>query len=81
MQKHWKGIQWFMIAVATVIIVAFIKGWLFLVYAVAAAAGLVGFIYLIAVTRFDDHPSDEEETELERSKKHSHEPRRVLKGR
>ncbi len=71
MQRHWKGIQWFAILVATLIIISFINGWLFLVYAIAAAAGLTAFIYLIAVTRFDGRPSDEEEEEQERTRRHA----------
>lgn len=69
MQRHWKGIQWFSIIVATLIIISFINGWLFLVYGIAAAALLMAFVYLIAVTRFDNRPSDEEEAHEEHMRK------------
>ncbi len=74
MQRHLKAVQWFAIIVVTLLIISFIQGWHFLVYAIAAAAGLVAFVYLIAITRFDDHPSDEEDSERERAEK------RALRG-
>lgn len=76
MQRHLKGIQWFAIIVVTLLIISFVQGWYFLVYAIAALAALIAFVYLIGVTRFDNHPSDEDEAERERAEKRAlHGPR------
>lgn len=65
MERHWKAIQWFAVAFVALLILAFIKEWFFVVYGLFLAAAVLGFVYAIAVARFDGRPSDEEEEERE----------------
>lgn len=70
MQRHWKAIQWFAIIFATLLIFAFWREWYFLVYGVLLGTAVIGFVYLISVTRFDGRPSDEEEEHQARARRH-----------
>lgn len=76
MQKHWKAIQWFSIVFIFSLILAFVKGWFFLVYGLLLGLAVLGFVYLVAVTRFDGRPSDEDEEKQERAQRH-HRTRRA----
>lgn len=63
----------FAVIVALSIIASFMMGWFYLIYAIGAVALVVAFVYLVAVARFDERPSDEEEEKQARVGKHASE--------